>query len=221
MNRPANFTKILVTAGPTRERLDSVRFISNFSSGNMGFEIAKAALKRGYRATLISGPTNLSIPKGVRFIPIENAGGMHKAVRENFKDSDCLFMASAVCDWRPRRIARGKIKKKHRKMLLRLVETPDVLASVGKRKDGRVLVGFALESNSLIKNAKAKLKKKNLDFIVANSIKKGFTPFGSGVTDVTIIDKYGAAENIANATKAKIAGRLLDKAEKIWREERR
>ncbi|MBL7068629.1 MAG: phosphopantothenoylcysteine decarboxylase [Candidatus Omnitrophica bacterium] len=221
MSRPRNFTKILITAGPTREKLDSVRFISNRSSGNMGYEITKAALKRGYKVTLISGPTNLNAPKGAHFIRTEGAGDMYKAVKKNFRSSDCLFMASAVCDWRPRRIVRGKIKKGPKSVSLRLVETPDILGSVGKRKDGKVLVGFALESSNLVKNAKEKLEKKNLDFIVANRMGKRLTPFGGGPTDVTIIDKYGAKESIANTTKARIAGRLLDKAEKIWQEERR
>lgn len=212
------FSRILITAGPTRERLDSVRFISNFSTGNMGYELAKAALKKGYKVTLISGPTSLPPPKGADFIPVEGALQMDRAVRRNLKKSDCLFMASAVCDWRPQKVMSRKIKKGPKKIALRLIQNPDILGRIGKNKDGKMLVGFALESDALIKNASQKLKKKNLDLIVANKIKAKKTPFGAGKTDVIIIDRYGRRKNISKATKRRVAVELLSRAEGLWQE---
>lgn len=207
--------KILITAGPTRERIDNVRYISNFSTGNMGYELAKASVKRSYHVTLISGPTNLTPPKGAEFIQVEDAKGMEQAVNKHFKNTDCLFMASAVCDWRPRKRAEKKIKKS-KSMLLNLVENTDILKNAGKAKNGTLLVGFALETDSLIKNAKQKLKNKNLDMIVANRITKSSTPFGPGRTDITIIDRQGHLERIKNTAKSKVAERLLDRAEGLW-----
>lgn len=214
------FSRILVTAGPTRERLDSIRFITNFSTGNMGYELAKEASKRGYRVTLISGPTDLSRPKGVKFIQVEGAGDMYKAVRKNFKGADCLFMASAVSDWRPQRMVRGKIKRGPKNISLRLVQNPDILGEMGRIKDGKILVGFALEANNILKSATEKLKKKNLDLIVANKIDKKSTPFGTGKTEATIIDRDGKSESISNVTKRRIAVELLNRAERLWEKRR-
>jgi len=211
---------ILVTAGPTRERLDGVRFISNFSTGKMGYEIAQAALDEGYSVTLISGPTEIAPPKGARLVRVESALEMEKAVRINFKKSDCLFMASAVCDWRPKRPAAGKIKKRSKKNLsLKLVQNPDIVAGIAKEKEKRLVAGFALEAVSLIPNAKRKLKDKDLDFIVANRLGKK-SPFGPVRTDATIIDRYGRSDEVRNAAKGLIARRALKKAEELWAEER-
>lgn len=209
------FFRVLITAGPTRERLDSIRFISNLSTGNMGYELARAALNRGYKVTLISGPTCLPYPQGVKFVSIEGAREMEKAVKKNFKDVDCLFMASAVCDWRPQRMVEGKIKRGPKKISLNLVPNPDILERVGRDKDGKVLVGFALESKDLVKNAIGKLKKKNLDLIVANKIDDK-TPFGAGRTDVIIIDRYGRKTHILNASKRRIAREVLKRTEGLW-----
>ncbi len=223
MNRRCGVKKlsnVLVTAGPTRERLDSVRFISNFSTGHMGYELAKASLDKGYNVTLISGPTALKRPKGVRFISVEDASQMERAVKANIKRADCLFMASAVCDWRPKWRFNGKMKKTGKnKMTVRLIPNPDILRSVGRTKGDKLIAGFALESSDAVKKAKAKLKDKNLDLIVANSVAKK-TPFGPGNTDVTIIDKHGRQERVANASKKKIARKILSSAERIWREGR-
>lgn len=185
----------------------------------MGNELARAALRRGYRVTLISGPTDLVSPKGANFIQVEDAREMDREVKKNFKDCDCLFMTSAVCDWRPKKTVRGKIKKGSLKRIsLELVQNPDILGGIGKDKDGKVLVGFALESNRLIENAKAKLKKKHLDLIVANRIEKNKNPFGAGKADVAIIDRTGKVEKISNITKKEIAERLLNKTERLWEE---
>ncbi len=214
------FTNILVTAGPTRERLDSVRFISNFSTGNMGYELAKASLDKGYNVTLISGPTALKRPKGVRFISVEDASQMERAVKANIKRADCLFMASAVCDWRPKRKFSGKMKKAGKnKMTIKLIPNPDILRGVGRAKGDKFIAGFALESSDAAKKAETKLKDKNLDLIVANSVVER-RPFGPGATDVTIIDKHGRQERITNTSKKKIARKILSSAERVWREGR-
>lgn len=215
-----HLSHILITAGPTREKLDSVRFISNFSTGNMGYELAEAALKKGYKVTLISGPTELTPPKGVNFVKIEDARQMEKAVKRNFKRADCLFMASAVCDWRPKKAARGKIKKGPKRLSIELIENPDILGRIGGDKGGRLLVGFALESKELIKNATAKLKRKRLDLIVANRVGSKRSPFGAGETDVTFIEKGGKRERIFNISKSAVAAEALKRAERLWRERR-
>lgn len=208
-------SRVLITAGPTREQIDRVRFISNYSSGNMGYELAKAALKRKLKVTLISGPTNLKPPKGARFIQVENTVQMNRAVRKNFKNTDCVFMTSAVSDWRPKNPAPGKIKKNKKALKLNLVENPDILKGIGRIKKNKIVVGFALESRDLVKNAKKKLKEKNLDLIVGNTIGKKNCPFGSGKTDIEIIHKNGTQESIIKATKKKIAEKLLDKVGKL------
>ncbi|MFH1753744.1 MAG: phosphopantothenoylcysteine decarboxylase [Candidatus Omnitrophota bacterium] len=214
------FSRVLVTAGPTRERLDSVRYISNFSTGNMGYALAAASLDKGYKVTLISGPTQLKRPKGARFIPVEDASEMERAVKANIKKADCLFMAGAVSDWRPTKRISGKIRKAGKKsMTLRLVPNPDILREIGRAKGKKLIAGFALESSEADKRAEAKLKDKNLDLIVANSVGKK-TPFGSGKTDVTIIDRRGKRERIEGATKKNIARKILKRAERLWREER-
>jgi phosphopantothenoylcysteine decarboxylase/phosphopantothenate--cysteine ligase len=216
--RSRGFKNVLVTAGPTREKIDDVRFISNLSTGRMGFEIARAAVARGYKVTLISGPTGLTPPRGARYIPVEEAREMAKAVRANFRRADCLFMASAVSDWRPEHRIRGKIKKAGgKKAALRLVKNPDIVSEAGRIKRGRLVAGFALESKDIIKNAEAKLVAKNLDFIVANGLGRR-TPFGGGRTDATIIDRYGAREAIHNAPKGLVARKVIEKAERLWRE---
>lgn len=216
MTRP--FSNILITAGPTRERLDSMRFITNYSTGRMGYELARVAVKRGYKVTLISGPTGLTPPKGAKHIETESALDMEKALKSYFKKSDCLFMTSAVCDWRPQKMVRGKIKRRRRSLMLKLVQNPDMLKGCGKNKDGKLLIGFALESEGIVKNATDKLNNKNLDLIVANRLEKAKPPFGDGKTDVVVIDRKGGKERLFNFTKEGIAERLLDRAERLWAE---
>jgi phosphopantothenoylcysteine decarboxylase/phosphopantothenate--cysteine ligase len=211
--------RVLVTAGPTREKIDSVRFISNRSTGRMGYEIARASLAKGYKVTLISGPTYLKPPKGAGFVPVEDARQMGLAVKKFIKGADCLFMAGAVADWRPADPERGKIKKGKKSSLnVRLRRNPDILERAGRNKGAKILAGFALESDGLLENARKKLESKNLDFIAANKV-GARTPFGGGRVDITVIDKYGASEKIANATKRAVAGKLLRKAESLWAKE--
>ena len=208
--------RVLVTAGPTREKIDPVRFISNFSTGLIGYEIARAARRKGSEVALISGPTNLIPPKGIRFIRVETAEEMAGAVRRNFRKTDCVFMSSAVCDWRPAKISRTKIKKIGTAKNLKLTKNPDILFDLGKRKKRRVLVGFALESNDLYKNAKKKFSEKHLDIIAANKITKKKNPFGKGLRDVLVINGTGRNTWLRHATKKRIAAHLVNKAEKLW-----
>jgi len=206
--------RILVTAGPTREKIDPVRYISNYSTGIFGYEIASAAKSRGLSVTLVSGPTLLTPPKGVKFISVESAEDMRRAVLKFIKKSDCMIMTAAVADWRPKYYARRKMKKLGER-LISLVENPDILAEVGRLKKKRVLVGFALETENLEKNALKKLKDKNLDIIVANRLTPKRNVFGEKTLDVVTIDRFGNRTRIFNKDKSKLAKIILDKALKF------
>ena len=170
---------LLITTGPTHEPIDPVRIITNRSTGLMGYEIAKQALKRRYKVTLISGPTGLKPLPGVKSISVERAIDMKRAVLREFRKADCLIMAAAVSDFRLKRVYSQKIKKKKR-LFLELTENPDILKSLPP-KSGRVLVGFSLETGNLLRNARKKLIDKNLDLIIANIIDKRNMPFGKGL----------------------------------------
>ncbi|MDO8525922.1 MAG: phosphopantothenoylcysteine decarboxylase [Candidatus Omnitrophota bacterium] len=202
---------VLVTAGPTREKIDPVRFISNYSTGTFGYEIAREALRRGCDVTLISGPTCLKAPRGARLVEIESALEMRDEVRKRAGRCDCVIMAAAVSDWRARSPEKGKIKRPGGRITLELEANPDILLEIGKKKKG-VLIGFALETENLEKNALAKLKSKNLDLIVANKLTKGKGLFGAGVTDVTVIDSFGRKDIYRRRTKRELAEIILDKA---------
>ena len=201
---------VLITAGPTREPIDPVRFISNPSTGRMGFELVKEAKRRGYRVILISGPTDLVPPKGVKFIPVVTASEMSKQVMKFVGSAGCLIMAAAVADYRPKRYRLRKIKKKGT-VELELTRTPDILSQVSKLLDRRTLVGFALETGDLIKNATTKLKNKGLDLIVANKVGKNGTPFGPKRISAIILDKDGRKLRFKMVTKKEIARALFDR----------
>lgn len=204
--------KILITAGPTREPIDPVRFISNYSTGKMGYSIAKAASKRGAEVTLVSGPTNLSPPKGVKLIKINTTLEMHKAVMDNYKNQNIIIKTAAVADYRLETVSKGKIKKSEGDLNLTLVRNPDILQKLGKIKEDIILIGFAAESDNLIENAKSKVLRKNLDFIVANDITEEGAGFGADTNIVTIIDKYDNIQKIEKSSKLNIADSVLDKA---------
>ena len=206
--------RILVTAGPTREKIDPVRYISNYSTGIFGYEIASAAKSRGLSVVLVSGPTLLPAPKGVKFVSVESADEMRKAVLKFLAWSDCVVMTAAVADWRPKHSARRKIKK-GRVRLIELIENPDILAEVGRLKKERVAVGFALETENLEKNALKKMKDKNLDIIVANRLTKKRNVFGDKTLDVVTIDRFGNRTRIFDKSKSKLAKIILDKALKF------
>ncbi len=169
--------RILITAGGTREYIDPVRFISNASSGRMGYALASAALKAGHKVTLITAPTALKPPAGAHVIPVESANQMFKAVKDRFPKCDCLIMAAAVSDYAPTRPSKTKLKKRAAKLILELKPTPDILKWAGRHKTGsratgrrsQIVVGFALEDRDLRANAERKLREKHLDIIVANA----------------------------------------------------
>jgi len=204
--RPA----ILVTAGSTREKIDPVRFISNYSTGTFGYEIAREARRRGCRVTLISGPTCLEAPRGVKVILVESAVEMRKAVLNSAKTSDYVIMAAAVSDWRVAHPKKKKIKRSSARNRLELVENPDILKELGNGQ-GRVLVGFALETEDLEKNAVKKLKEKNLDFIIANKLSPRESVFGENKLSVLIMDRCGHKTVLRDKTKRESAKIILNK----------
>ena len=202
--------KILVTAGPTRENIDPIRFISNYSTGTFGYEVAGEAAHRGHDVTLVSGPTCLETPAGVKRVMVNSALEMRREVKKRARVAGCVIMAAAVCDWRVRLPFRKKAKRQGRSITLQLVENPDILKELGRTKKS-ILVGFALETESLEKNALSKLKKKNLDIIVANEHAAKAGSFGSGPTDILIIDKFFHKEAYRHRTKKALAKIILDK----------
>jgi len=205
--------KILVTAGPTYEAIDPVRFIGNRSSGKMGFAVASAAAQRGAAVTLVAGPVQLETPRNVERIDVESTQEMYNAVVSRAKRKDAVIMAAAVSDFTPSSAAKQKMKKTETGSVpdLKLKTTPDILSAIGKKRMSRVLIGFALETEDGLQNAKAKLNEKHLDFIVLNSLQKGRTVFGSEKNTVTIIDKQGKIEELPELSKFDVANRILDK----------
>lgn len=208
--------KVLVTAGPTREAIDPVRFITNHSSGKMGYSIAKQAMLRGAEVTLISGPVNLEPVPFVKMIPVESAGDMFKAVCDNFKDSDIIIKSAAVADYTPSNVATEKIKKKEGDMSIPLERTNDILKWLGENKrDNQVVCGFSMETQNMLENSKAKLEKKNVDMIVANSLRDSGAGFGTDTNKVTFITKEDV-EELPLMTKEEVADRILDRAVKLF-----
>jgi phosphopantothenoylcysteine decarboxylase/phosphopantothenate--cysteine ligase len=207
--------RILVTAGPTREAFDPVRFITNYSSGKMGYALATAARRRGASVTLVSGPSALPVPRGVDFIPVSSAVEMREAVMECFETATMVIKAAAVADFRPSTRADEKIKKKGGPLILTLERNPDILAELGKIKKGRILIGFAMESENLEANATAKLKKKNLDLIIANDVKQSGAGFQTDTNIVKIFDREGGIEALPLMDKMEVADRILDRAKRL------
>lgn len=203
--------KVLVTAGPTREAIDPVRFISNHSTGKMGYAIARVASRRGAQVTLISGPTNLDKPLGVRVIDVTSAGEMYDAVVANYKDADIIIKSAAVADYTPTTVANQKMKKSDDDMSIELTRTEDILAWLGQHKlDNQKLCGFAMETENLLENATAKLAKKNADMIVANSIATEGAGFGVDTNVATLITSDGA-ESLEMMSKEELAAVILDR----------
>ncbi len=201
--------KILITAGPTKEKIDPVRFISNNSSGKMGYAIAKIAKTKGYDVTLISGPTNLEKPV-VKIIDIESAAQMANAVQVNAESADIIIMAAAVADYTPKKVFENKLKKGQGGLILELERTEDILATLGKQKrEGQLLVGFAAETENLLKNAEGKLLKKNLDWIIANDVSKKGQGFKSDNNAITMISKDGREIDFPLNSKLEIAKQIL------------
>jgi phosphopantothenoylcysteine decarboxylase/phosphopantothenate--cysteine ligase len=203
--------RVLVTAGPTREAIDPVRYVTNRSSGRMGYAIAEALARRGARVTLVSGPTSLGPPYGVTRVDVETAAQFAQETLRRLPGSDALWMAAAVADFRPERPARAKLSKRAGPPRIQWVATEDVLASAGRRrKPHQMLVGFAAETGDAVAKARRKLREKNLDFIVANDVAKPGVGFDHDTNAVTVIGRTGRAVTLALASKAEIADRLVD-----------
>ena len=203
--------KILVTAGGTEEPLDPVRFLGNRSTGRMGYAIAEAAVRRGAEVVLVSGPTSLAEPAGVRTVKVRSAREMEQAVLAEYDSVDAVIKSAAVADYRPKEIANQKIKKSDGELTLTLVRNPDILYELGQRKRHQVLVGFAAETNDLETYARKKLEKKNLDFIVANDVSSKDAGFGTDTNRVQIFYRDGREESQPLMSKAKLAGLILDR----------
>ncbi len=199
---------IVVTAGGTQEPIDPVRYISNRSSGKMGYALAEAARDRGAKVTLVTAPASLPEPADVDVVKVSTAKDMHRAVEKATRQANALVMAAAVADYRPTKAAKDKIKKEGVGLTLKMECTPDIVGSV---KGNFIRVGFAAESSNLVKNAKQKLKKKGLDVIVANDITAKDSGFGTDTNLVTIIDRKGKIDSLPLLTKREVAERILDK----------
>ena len=198
--------KVLITSGRTKENIDPIRYLSNNSSGKMGYSLAQAAIDLGAEVTLISGPTNLEIPKGLKnFISVDSALEMYKKVDEYFGDTDIFIACAAVADYRPKEYKKEKIKKSDSDLILELVRNPDILLEMGKKKDNQLLVGFAAETNDIKENALKKLEKKNLDFIVANNA----STMGNNTNTVEIIRKNKTSVKINQKNKIELAYDIL------------
>jgi len=211
---------ILVTAGPTREPFDPVRFITNYSSGKMGYAIATMARRRGARVTLISGPTQLPVPSGIRFQSVSSALEMRDAVMASLLEATVVIKAAAVADYRPAVRQEQKIKKKDEDFTLKLERNPDIIQEIGEKKGDRILVGFAMESERLVENAIGKMVAKNMDFIVANDVTKQGAGFQGDTNIISILDRQGDMQELPLMDKMEAAGFILDKVKTI-RESRR
>ncbi len=214
--------KILITAGATREAIDPVRFITNHSTGKMGYALAEEAAKRGASVTLVSGKTDLALPKGVELVTAETADKMYEAVMERLSDMDIIIKAAAVADYRPQQIADEKIKKGEGELLLTLERTKDIAAEIGQRKRAdQILIGFSAETSNLIENAKRKLANKNMDMIIANNILQAGAGFGGDTNIITIITRAGEEINIPLMSKRELAKIILDEVrERLLGEEK-
>jgi phosphopantothenoylcysteine decarboxylase/phosphopantothenate--cysteine ligase len=200
--------RVVVTAGPTVEDIDPVRFIGNRSSGKMGFAIARAARERGADVTLIAGPCDLDFPGVIR---VRSTEDMRRAVIEHAAEADVVIKAAAPLDFRPKTVAPQKIKKRNGAMQIDLEPTPDILQELGARKKGRVLVGFAAETEDYVKNGLEKLKSKNLDLIVVNPVDGPDSAFGSDTNRATLIDASGRTEDVPRLSKDRLADVILDR----------
>jgi phosphopantothenoylcysteine decarboxylase / phosphopantothenate---cysteine ligase len=208
--------RILITAGPTREAIDPVRFISNHSSGKMGYALAEAAVERGAAVTLIAGPVVLKEPDGLHsFISIESADQMYRAVMDNFQNQDIIVMTAAVGDFKPKTKSAQKIKKSQGTLAIELEKNVDILLELGKIKGNRILVGFAAETQKLLKFAGEKLAQKNLDFIVANDLTREGAGFGGDTNIVKIMERSGKIEDLPLMSKAELSQIILDKIQNL------
>ncbi len=209
---PLKGKKILITAGPTYEAIDPVRFIGNHSSGKMGFDIAQSAANLGASVVLVTGPTHLKINNSlIKVIPVVSAQQMYEACHQYFNDVDVAIAAAAVADYKPKNIALQKIKKNANEFSIKLEKTKDILASLGEIKKSQFLIGFALETENEIENAKSKIQKKNLDLIVLNSLQDEGAGFGKSTNKITFIDRNFLVEPMELKAKEAVANDILNK----------
>ena len=208
---PLSGKKVLITAGPTHEAIDPVRFLGNRSTGTMGFELAKKAANLGANVILISGPTHLNIDhNNIQLIRVTSAQEMYEACHEHYADTDIAICVAAVADYRPKTIATEKVKKKDGELFIELERTPDILMSLGETKKNQFLVGFALETQNELENAKGKLKRKHLDGIVLNSLKDDGAGFGGTTNKITFIDKNSEIKTFDLKTKSEVASDIWE-----------
>lgn len=217
MHLPLAGKKVVVTAGPTRERIDPVRYISNFSSGKMGYAMAEAATKLGASTVLISGPVELPKPEGVRLVKVESAAQMLEAVLAEYDDASIVVKSAAVADYKPKEAQTQKMKKKDGNSSIELERTTDILKTLGEHKNSQILVGFAAETNDAIGYGKSKLDSKNLDYIIVNDVTDPDGGFGSDTNVVTLLTRKGKSYPFEAMLKSDLANVLL---EKIIEEER-
>jgi phosphopantothenoylcysteine decarboxylase/phosphopantothenate--cysteine ligase len=212
--------RVLITAGPTHEPMDPVRFITNRSSGMMGFALARMARRRGADVILIRGPSHLAAPgRNVRVIPVRTASEMRNAVLEHYEECSAIIKAAAVSDYRPKSTSSQKVKKLNAQLSLELERTPDILGEIGSLKGDRVLVGFAAETERLIANARKKLEQKDLDLIVANDVSRSDSGFGTETNRVVIIDSKGKTDRLPLKSKDEVANIVLDRILEILKRE--
>jgi len=202
--------RFLVTAGPTREPIDPVRYISNRSSGKMGYAIAEAALEAGHDVVLISGPVNLTAPRDAKFVSVSTSNEMFDAVHEYADQCDVCILCAAVADYRPANVSETKIKKRGEQFSLELIRTRDILDSLGRQSDRQfLLIGFAAETNHVEENAAQKLREKNCDIIIANDVSSAKSGMESDENEVTILFRNGERQKISRAQKKNIARELV------------
>lgn len=207
---------ILVTAGATREPIDPVRFITNHSTGTMGYAVAKRAQNAGHKVTLITGPTHLKYPRGIKRIAVTTAQEMFNTVKACFKRADCIVMTAAVSDFRPEKYCASKIKRSSKMCVLKLKKNPDILSWLGRRKGDKLLIGFCMETSNLTDNAQKKMHQKKTDLIVANKVDAGQGAFGPGITTASILGPKEQKIELKDVSKQKIARILLEKIEHLW-----
>ena len=203
--------QLLVTAGPTHEDFDPVRFLTNRSSGKQGYALAKVAWRRGAEVTLVSGPTGLAAPYGVKVVAVRSARDMLAAVKAHFPEVDALLMAAAVSDYRPTQAEIRKIKRAHEEMQFHLTQNPDILKQVAPLKGKQIVVGFAAETHDLEAEARRKMREKHLDLIVANDVNRPDSGFQVDTNEVTLIPRVGDPEPLPLLSKEEVAGKVLDR----------
>ena len=213
--------KILVTAGPTQEPLDPIRFISNHSSGKMGYALAKVARRRGAEVILVTGPTSIPIPRGdMKVVSVKTAAEMKRAVLGHMDGCSVVIKAAAVSDFRPKAVSSQKVKKAEASTSLTLEKTEDILSEIGKKKKAWILVGFAAETENVVANAQKKLKEKNLDLIVVNDVTKPGAGFGQDTNQVKILFRSGEVKDLPLMSKEDVSQAILDEVGKLLKQKK-